>query len=1022
MYDSPSVEKYVCYIKNQMHHHNILKRFFNLQDYIKVHECDWSAEQELELLDAQMTQIRLRAEKRLYPDPSRFKNASKMNIQVHKMRHLVSIQKFWKKGLDYSHLVRELKSYDLGDTDLSSIAKLQERISRERVELKFLHKEEDVVRIDHLDYLHEKAVEIQNKQKASIIKNMKMRESQKRSWSKIGFVIRSSPNRNVERLGIPEGFENRTTSAIWNYLSTPGVKPKFTYINDPLEIEKRLMEWQYHHYGQARETPLASPYWHEKLDPLQKLDSEMDEIMTGTIFEDSNLPSEAKDFFHDMTSNIQPVMKPEDYLISDEVFRKFYSKARESSSSSPSGLHLGHWKAGAADKDIRTILSGIIRLSVQNTYTLSRWRKVVSILMEKVRGHPNIHKFRTIHLLESDMNFVLRYIWGRQFMRHNEKNQAWHSNQYGSRKGIQGQSATLNKVLTLDITRYYAEPAAIVDNDAKACYDRMIPVVLSYALICLGLPKALTRFMCKWLEEATYYIKTSKGVSKFQYSSCLESYLYGTGQGTGWSPPNWGAISDLISTVMGENTPGMKLVHPNRRFYSNRSFDAFVDDVNGGLTSEGLHTFHPSPHSKIPLLQTIYEQIQINVQYYSRLLFTSGGKLALDKCGIYILEYEWKEGKRKMINTTDKYDDIKVDQTFQGMRDTIKILNPHIAGKMLGAYTAPDGNTRAQYKVLYEVSEKWGQRISNGYLNKFDVQNSFKLGLIPALQYPLGVGVLSEKQCASLLVPAMSKLLNKMGVVSTVNREIVHSPVLYGGFAMPNLFTIQGYHKVQMMLGHVRKMDTTGDLIVIAIATAQQEVGVSQPILSLPFRDLHMLLSHSWLKEVWRFVSSIAGAFCIHDAWTPPPLYEKDVSIMDAVMKWDIPEATKIIINTCRLYCKVYYLGELYESNGRRMKYHILHMTGKSYHDDKFPEMTLPRKFKETWTYALNKLTTQYPPVSQLGDILHSRSFQYRMNAGISAIFKYVKGKRKSMYMHCPSVGKDKSYVEVAHMSTNSNE
>jgi len=224
-----------------------------------------------------------------------------------------------------------------------------------------------------------------------------------------------------------------------------------------------------------------------------------------------------------------------------------------------------------------------------------------------------------------------------------------------------------------------------------------------------------------------------------------------------------------------------------------------------------------------------------------------------------------------------------------------------------------------------------------------------------------------------------------------------------------------------MMLGHVRKMDTTGDLIVIAIATAQQEVGVSQPILSLPFRDLHMLLSHSWLKEVWRFVSSIAGAFCIHDAWTPPPLYERDVSIMDTVMKWDIPEATKIIINTCRLYCKVYFLGELYESNGRRMKYHILHMTGKSYHDDKFPEMQLPQKFKETWTYALNKLSTQHPPVSQLGDLLHSRSFQYRMNEDMSAIFKYVKGKRKSMYMHCPSVGKNKLYVEVTHVSTNSN-
>jgi len=90
--------------------------------------------------------------------------------------------------------------------------------------------------------------------------------------------------------------------------------------------------------------------------------------------------------------------------------------------------------------------------------------------------------------------------------------------------------------------------------------------------------------------------------------------------------------------------------------------------------------------------------------------------------------------------------------------------------------------------------------VANGYLNRFDVQNSFKLGLIPALQYPLGVGMLTEAQCDSLLVPAMSTSLNKMGVVKTINRNIVHGPYQYGGFAIPNLYTIQGYHKIQMML------------------------------------------------------------------------------------------------------------------------------------------------------------------------------------------------------------------------------
>jgi len=1010
VYDSPSVEKYVCYVKNQMHHHNILSRFLNLQDYIKIYSFDESAELELELLDSQMTQIRLRAEKKLKPSPSRFKNATKMQIQVHRIRHLVSILKFWKAGLPYSNLVKELNSYDLNDVDLSSVDTLQKRIAKERMDLRFLHEEEDVVRNDHLEYLYEKAMEIQNKKKASIIKNMKMRENQKRSWSKIRYVTRNGSNRNVERLGIPKGYEHQPTSAIWEYLAKPTTQPEFVYTNDPIQIERRLVEWQQLHYAQAGETPLASPSWTEALDPCTKTDEEIEQIMTGQLFSTSTLPRESKDFLHEMTSNIQPEMSVEDISIPDIVFQKFYKGAKESTSSSPSGLHLGHWKVGAADKDICMVLAGIVRLSVQNTYTLSRWRKVVAILMEKLHGQPKINKFRTIHLLESDLNFVLRYIWGRQFMRHNESTKAWHPNQYGSRKGIQGQSATLNKVLTLDVIRYYAEPAAIVDNDAKACYDRLIPCLLSYALMRLGLPKQLTRFMCKWLDQAQYFIKTSQGISKHHYSSTVEQYLYGTGQGTGWSPPNWGAISDIISTAMSKNTPGMRLTHPHRLFFSDRSFDAFVDDVNGGLTSDGLYAFHPSPSSSVPLLNTIYAQIQANVQYYSRLLFSSGGKLALDKCRAYLLEFQWRNGSRHMMPTASKYNNLEIDQCFNNEPDTIKLLDPHEARKMLGAYTAPDGNCEKQYQVLYEISKKWGQRVANGYLNRFDVQNSFKLGLIPALQYPLGVGVLSEHQCDQLLVPAMSTLLNKMGVVRSVNRDIVHSPFQYGGFSIPNLYTIQGYHKVQMVLGHLRKMDVTGEIITIAIATVQQEIGITQSFMLLRFSSYEYLVSPCWIKEVWRFIDSISGRIRMTKDWVPLPTYSKDINLMETVMSWDIPNSTKRIINLCRLKKKVYFLGDLYETNGKRFKTSIFDLKSENYHDDKFPVITLPKSYQAHWDFTLRKLSNDYPSANKLGVLIKPGSFKFRMTQNKKYILEYDMGERVRVYIYAPSTWKEMGY------------
>jgi len=978
MYDSPSVEKYICYVKDQMNHHNIIRRFLNLKDYIATFAFDSSAEKELDLLDRQMTDIRIRSENKLRPDPSRFKNASPMQLQVARIRHLQSIAKRMKLDLPTQELVRLLKNIGLENVDLTSQEAIETRITNERQLLKFLHEEEDVVREDHLQALYEKAMEVQDKNKSSIIKNMKMREMQKRTWSKIRYVTQNSSNRNVERLGIPRGFETQSTAAIWHYLSDPSSKPSYIYITDPQQIERRLLEWQYLHYGQAKETPLASKEWRDLLDPNKLSDLEMDEIMKGKFFQDSNLPVESKSFLAHMIRDVQPEMSSEKVQITQKIFSAFYKGAKESTSSSPSGLHLGHWKSCALDPDISMVLSGIIDLAVTNLYTLPRWRKVVSILMEKIHGSPYIHKFRTIHLLESDLNFVLRYIWGKMFMRHNEDLDAFNANQYGSRRGIQGQSATLNKVLTLDTVRYYAVPAAIVDKDAKACYDRIIPVVLVYALIRLGLPKNLTRFMCKWLEQAKYFIKTASGVSEHSYQNTVEEYLYGTGQGTGWSPPNWGAISDVISCAMEENAPGMYLQHPSRKFHSSRTYDSFVDDVNGGLTEDGMYAFHPSPNNPVPILQGIYNQIQANVQYYSRLLFTSGGKLALDKCGAYILEFKWNKGIKSFVDTTTKYPPLKIDQKNSNQPDDIQLLHPSEARKMLGAYSAPDGQSKAQYEVLLQLSKNWGKKVSNGYLNRYDVLTGFKCGLIPALQYPLGVSMLSEKQCDNLLIPAMTPLLRKLGIVSTVNREIVHGPYEYGGLQIPNLFTIQGIHKIKMFLGHMRKEDTTGSIVKIALGILQQEIGVSTPVLELPFKKYSLLASHCWMKELWRFLSSIEGSIKVEQSWVPTPAYSNDTNIMETVLEWDISEKQKQQINLCRLYFRVYYLGEILDSTASRLKRSILSFSSQNYHQDKFPKIEIPTSFHDIWNYAVRRLIRDNPIGTSLGYLVSTNSFQWK--------------------------------------------
>ena len=256
-------------------------------------------------------------------------------------------------------------------------------------------------------------------------------------------------------------------------------------------------------------------------------------------------------------------------------------------------------------------------------------------------------------------------------MHHNELGKNFHNNQYGGRKGRQPTSAILNKVLTLDIIRYYGEDMIIVDKDAKACYDRIIPYVTLFLLRRLGMPVLLGRFMCNVLNQMKYTIRTGTGY--IEPYSHQDSRLFGTGQGAGWSPPCWAANSDVISCVMEQYTPGMLLEHPNQKQFSHHHIDAFVDDSSIGVTQSAFETFNPLPEDPVQKGSDLYEQASFNTQFYSRLVFTSGGLLAIHKCLAYVLMFVWVNGIKKMVKVSDKFPPLKIHQGINLDYDWIKI-------------------------------------------------------------------------------------------------------------------------------------------------------------------------------------------------------------------------------------------------------------------------------------------------------------------------------------------------------------
>eukprot|EP00957_Ditylum_brightwellii_P100395 7652328-Ditylum_brightwellii.AAC.1 len=65
--------------------------------------------------------------------------------------------------------------------------------------------------------------------------------------------------------------------------------------------------------------------------------------------------------------------------------------------------------------------------------------------------------------------------------------------QFGNRKGKISLGVLLLKITTMDCLQLFCLNGAVLNNNAMACYDRMIPEVTALHLQSLGLTSAATK-------------------------------------------------------------------------------------------------------------------------------------------------------------------------------------------------------------------------------------------------------------------------------------------------------------------------------------------------------------------------------------------------------------------------------------------------------------------------------------------------------------------------------------------------
>ena len=103
--------------------------------------------------------------------------------------------------------------------------------------------------------------------------------------------------------------------------------------------------------------------------------------------------------------------------ITEEEFRHYFQHKDECTESSPSGRHVGHYKAILYNKDLVSLVVAMLNIGLCSGIALERWKKALSIMLEKDKGSPKIERLRIIQLFEADFNFLLALIFGHRLMR-----------------------------------------------------------------------------------------------------------------------------------------------------------------------------------------------------------------------------------------------------------------------------------------------------------------------------------------------------------------------------------------------------------------------------------------------------------------------------------------------------------------------------------------------------------------------------------------------------------------------------
>ena len=755
------------------------------------------------------------------------------------------------------------------------------------------------------------------------LKAIKKGEATRKAWKTLKFLkTQSGATQTLNRIDIPQSWPGRDDPIPpFIELEDPKKCTEWSHITNPEDIDHYVRLRNRGHFGQAQGTPFTEvPLAHQVNWTADTPTCE--EILSGHHHHEtiSAIP-QCEALLKACKVATELDLLP--YEITEAEFAGKIRSWKELTTTSPSGRHLGRYKAlfahipqptedipsndisyKAKQKFIVTALVSVINFCLKTGHVLERWKTIINTMIFKETGNYQIHRLRVIHIYEAHFNLVLAVKW-RQLLQSSDHLGLINDGLFGGRPGCEAQSLTFLEELKYDISYITRRTLFNFDNDATSCYDRIIVSLASLINRKYGIHRKVVAIHASTLHQARFHLRTLSGISEQFYNHSIEFPVYGSGQGSGNSPGIWLFISSTLCDIHNKQSHGATFTNPDGTESVTISMVGFVDDSTGSYNDF-------RPQHELPF-DTMMDNMQQDAQTWNDLLWCSGGKLELPKCSYHVLRFNFAPNGKPIpdLSIPDKI--LQIRDAENGLLIPIPAKQADDPHKTLGHWKAPvSNNNPTQLKALATKAQQTTMLIATGALSRHGAELAYHGVYISSLKYVLPQCFFPHNKLTKTEARTASTLLSKMGFNRHTSCALRYAPKWYAGCGMVPWWVLQSEGQLCLFIKHWRTNTMISKTLRISTAWCQWQSGLSMSLLANTDIPLPHLEAR-WYSSLRYGLNKTTTKVQLNHTFIIPPERDGDIHLMEwAIKSGSYTDQQLRIINYCRTYIQVTTISELF--------------------------------------------------------------------------------------------------------------